>query len=441
MSAIGNQAPLPVQEQGKTAPPSPAPGEHKSNRWKWLILLMIIGGSIAAYELWIKPRRAQEQAAKTAVSYRTAKIVRGGIMRTLRVSGQTSARNYANVIAPLLRGPDSGRALTLQKLAKSGSHVKAGDLLAQIDGQAAIDHIDDVKDMVKQANNDVEKRKAEQAVEWENLMQTVRSTKADFEKWKLENGASETRTTVDQEVIKLQMEEAEARYKQYQNDLVSKKAAHAAEIRILGITLERQNRHLGRHVYDLDKFTIKSPIDGLVVMQSIFRGSEMGQVQEGDQVSPGQAFMKVVNPASMQVEASINQAEIGDFKIGLPATIGLDAFPGLTFRGKIYSIGALAVGGWRQNFFIRNVPVRVTIDSADDRLIPDLSAFAEVMAEKDDNALLAPVGAIREKGGKTYVSVKTANGFEDREVELGIVNNTHASIVSGLKEGDEVRLD
>lgn len=51
--------------------------------------------------------------------------------------------------------------------------------------------------MVKQANNDVEKRKAEQAVEWENLMQTVRSTKADFEKWKLENGASETRTTVD----------------------------------------------------------------------------------------------------------------------------------------------------------------------------------------------------------------------------------------------------
>ena len=87
------------------------------------------------------------------------------------------------------------------------------------------------------------------------------------------------------------------------------------------------------------------------------------------------------------------------------------------------------------------MPVRVTINSADERLIPDLSAFAEVLTEKDDNALLAPAGAIHEKGGKTYVSVKTANGFEDREVELGIVNNTHASIVSGLKEGDEVRLD
>ena len=41
--------------------------------------------------------------------------------------------------------------------------------------------------------------------------------------------------------------------------------------------------------------------------------------------------------------------------------------------------------------------------------------------------------------GKATVAVKTATGFEDRPVELGIRNETHASIVSGLKEGDEIR--
>ena len=203
----------------------------------------------------------------------------------------------------------------------------------------------------------------------------------------------------------------------------------------------RRRRHLERHVVDIKKFEIRSPMDGLAVMQSIWRGSDMNQIQEGDRVSPGQPFMKVVNQNSMQVDASMNQAEVGDFKVGLPAEIGLDAFPGLTFKGKIYSIGALAAGGWRSSFYIRNVPVRFAIMGSDPRLIPDLSAYGNVEIERQDDALLAPLGTIRTKGDKSYVAVKTPQGFEDREVEVGMVNNTHASIVSGLKEGEELRLD
>ncbi len=440
MSAIGNQAPRPVEKPEEIAPFPEPPGGGVKKLGKWLILLVLIGGIVAAYQFWFKPRQSQ-QAAKTTVTFRTAKIARGDISRSMRISGQTSARNYANIIAPLLRGPESNRPLILLKLAKSGSFVKKGDFLAQIDAQASQDHIDDVIDMVKQASNDVSKRKAEQAVEWENLQQTVRVAKADFDKWKLEAGASETRTTVDQEVIKLQVEETEARYKQYQADLISKKIAHGAELRILEITLGRQQRHLERHEIDIRKFTIKAPMDGLAVMQSIFRGSEMGQVQEGDQVTPGQSFMKVVNPASMQIDAVINQAAIGDLKIGLPAAIGLDAFPGMALKGKVYSIGALAVGGWRSSFYIRSVPVRITIDSADPRLIPDLSAYGDVALSKETNVVIAPLGAVREVKGKSLVAVKTANGFEDREVELGLANDMHAVVVSGLKEGDEVKLN
>lgn len=441
MSVVGNQAPLPVPPPEIPISPLPA-GEPKRKRyWNWLVLLVIVGGAVASYELWVKPRHLQQQAAKQAVAYRTARVTRGPLVYSIRIAGQTSPRDFANITAPLLRGPDAGRAMVLMKLVPSGTMVKKGDFLAEIDSQSLRDHIDDVVDMVKQAGNDIEKRKAQQAVERENMSQTMRVAKADWEKWLLESRAAETRTALDQELIKLQVEESEARYKQALADLEQKKVSHAAELRILEITLERQKRHLERHSSDAKRMVFKSPMDGLAVMATIWRNTEYAQIQEGDTVSPGQPFMKVVSPGSMQLEASINQAQSSEFRVGLKATVGLDAFPGVTFPGKVYSIGALAVGGYRQNYYIRNVPVRVEILSNDPRLIPDLSAWADVEIAREDNALLVPLGALRSKGEKTFVSVKRPNGFQEQEVEIGLSNNIFAAVLSGLKEGDEVKLD
>ena len=64
-----------------------------------------------------------------------------------------------------------------------------------------------------------------------------------------------------------------------------------------------------------------APMDGLVVMSQIWRGNEMGQVQVGDRVGPGQGFMKIVNTKSMQVEGSINQVESSELPLGQLAKI------------------------------------------------------------------------------------------------------------------------
>ena len=295
------------------------------------------------------------------MAVQTVKVVSGTLERTIRVAGQTSARNYANIIAPLLRGPDSRGSLILQKMLKSGTPVKKGDLLAQIDAQTAQDHIEDTTDTVEQAQNDVKKRVAEQAVDWEKLQQTVRVAKAEFDKAVKEAQAAEVRTVVDQELLKLSVEEYEARYKQALADLPFEKKSQRAELRILEITNIRQDRHLERHVVDIKKYTILAPMNGMAVAQSIWRGGDMAQTQEGDQVYPGQPIAKVVDLSSMQVEGIVNQTESDEFRIGQPAKITLDAFPGAELNGKVYSIGALAVGGRMQNYYIRNIPVRVMI--------------------------------------------------------------------------------
>jgi HlyD family secretion protein len=143
----------------------------------------------------------------------------------------------------------------------------------------------------------------------------------------------------------------------------------------------------------------------------------------------------------MQMEGVINQAESSHFRIGQTARIRLDAFSGLELDGKVASIGALAAGGWRNSFYIRNVPIRIQILGSDPRLIPDLSSSAEVFLGKEQNASILPLSAVQYEGDRAFVNVKNGDHFERRAVELGGQNFTHAAIKSGLQPGEEVRIN
>jgi hypothetical protein len=403
------------------------------------LLVVIAGAGLGAYQ-WFAKSKAQQQAAAVP-TFRTAKVTTGTLERIVRLAGQTSARTFANITAPILRGPEMRSSLVILKLAPSGAYVKKGDVVLELDAQAAQDHLDDVDDMVEGAEGDIRKRRAEQQIEWDTLQQNVRVAKAEWDKAKLDYQAAEVRTDIERQLLKLSLDEAEASYKEALNDLDFKKQSHAAEIRILEIARERQLRHRERHVTDLKRYTIHAPMDGLAVMQTVFRGGEMLQIQQGDQVFPGQQIMKIVQPKSMQVEAAVNQAESSQFRLGQRARITLDGFPGVVVPGQIYAIGALATRSWRDQYYIRNIPVRFRLDTQDPRIIPDLSASATVILDKLENATVVPLGAVHTQNGKTIAYVKAANGFEAHPIELGLRNDTHAAVVSGLRAGDEVRLN
>ena len=340
-----------------------------------------------------------------------------------------------------MRGPESRGSMIIEKMAKGGEMVRKGDPLIAIDGQSMADHVDDVKDQLRQGQNDVAKRKAEQAVEIGQLEQTLRIAKSQLEKATLDAQPAPVRTEIERELMKLAVDEAESRYNQQSQDMDKKKAAHGAEIRILETTIARHKIHLGRHEIDLSRFTVLASNPGLVVHQPIFRGGDMAQIEEGDQVYPGMPVLKVVDPASMQVEANINQAQSSELRIGQRVRIGFDAFPGLQLTGHVYSIGALASSSGRSQYFIRMVPVRIAIDKLDPRVIPDLSAYVDVITAQQQSALQVPVGAISEEGGKTFVHVKSPAGFDKRVVSTGLRSNTEIAIKDGLKAGEEVRVN
>jgi HlyD family secretion protein len=436
MSAIFNPSPVetpkglaPARVDSATAAPP--------SRWKWWVAVgavLLVG--VAAYLVF----RGHTQQPATQGTARTATVVVGTLDRVLRVTGTTTARNFASITAPMMRGPDSGRNLVLIKLATAGTMIRKDSLLAEIDAQPIKDHVDDLDVLVTQANADIKKRQAEQAIEMETLRQTVRAAKAALDKAKLDNGAAEIRMPIDKELLLLGIQEAEAQYKELQSELATTAEKQRAEIRVLEYTRDRHTRHRDRHRRDVTRFTMHAPIGGLIVMQSVWRSGDFGQIQEGDQVWPGQPFMKIVDSNSMQVEARINQVESEDVHIGQPARVNFDAFPGLRLEGKVRSVGAMGVGGWNENYYNRSIPVVISLESSDSRVIPDLSASGDIVIRHRENVLLAPLEAVETEGGKPVVYVKRGGSFGRRAVQVGERNNTQAEILAGLRAGDEIAL-
>ena len=438
MSAIVNPTPASPQAPQPLAPPPVSAVPEKPSRKKWLWLAIVAIAAVVGVSYLLRPKSPEKQLA-TAPVVRTTKVVQGVLKRTVRIAGTTSAKNFANISAPMMRGPDAGRSLILIRLAKAGSYVKKGELVAEIDPQSIKDHVDDLTALVQQAEADVRKAKAELAIQLETQRQTVLQNKADLDKAKKDAEAAPIRSDIDREQLKLSVEEAEAQYKASVEDFKTLEAAQKAQIRILDLTRERHTRHRNRHRVDVTRFSIHAPIGGLVVMTTVWRGGDMGQVQQGDQVSPGQPFMKIVDTASMQLEASINQAETEGLRLGQTAEVNFDAFPDLHLHGKVHAIGALAAGGWRQNYYIRNVPVVVSLNETDPRVIPDLSSSALVVLGQTEG-LVVPREAVFEEGGKNIVYVKNGDDFTPRVVRPGAQSHTQVAVLEGLRAGEEIAL-
>ena len=435
MSTISNPAPTPAQESGQAA--SPPPG--RSSRWKLLGLAgVLVVGAVIAWQLAAEP--AAVVPAGGGVRVPTATVTTGPINRTMRLGGVTSSVTYVNVRAPRTRGGER-QPLVLLELMESGERVKTGEVAAVIDGQGAKDHIDDTYSTVLASLTDIKKRRAEQEIDRDNMRQDIEVAKAELDQWKLEAGAAEIRTVIDREIINLAVEEAEAAYKQKLADIEVQKSAQTAELRILEITSERHKRHVQRHEFDLERYTVNVPMDGMVVRQKVFRSGEMAVVRKGDQMRPGRLFLKVMDTSRMQIEAKINQVESNNFRVGQQVRVGLDAFPGAEFQGKIYSIGALAKGSASQGGYVREIPVHIHVEGNDPRLIPDLSAYGDVLIDRVEDAVQIPRAAVFEEEGETFVFVRQGSRYEKRSVELGLRNYTHVAVVSGLEAGEEVALE
>lgn len=177
--------------------------------------------------------------------------------------------------------------------------------------------------------------------------------------------------------------------------------------------------------------TIAAPISGVVASVT---------TQEGETVAAGLSaptFLTIVDLERLQVNAYVDEVDIGKVTLGQAATFLVDAFPARDFSGRVAAIYPTAT---IQDNVVKYVVALEVLGDSTDVLRPEMTATVRIALETR-SALAVPTRAIRRDGGESVVFVRVGRTTERRVVRLGWRDGPWAEVVEGLVEGDEILLD
>jgi len=379
-------------------------------------------------------RKAQASQSREESTFR---VERRRFSETLRLNGTTMAAHSFTVLAPRLEGAQVG-SMVVTKLAPAGVPVKKDDLLAEFDPQAQEKDYLDKKTTYDGLVGQVAQKHAEEEIARAKDDTAIKQAEDELKRAQLELQRNEIVSRIDAEKNQEAAEEAQATLKQLQHTYQLKRAAAAASIRILEIQRDRAQEAMRYAQDNAAKMTVRSPMGGVVVHNTIWLGGRMGEVQTGDQVRPGVPFLAVVDPSQMEVRVQMNQVDVLHVHPGQHAKMHLDAYPGIIFGATLEDLSPLGHTG-QFSETVRTFTARFSIQGTDPKLLPDLSAALDLDLNSEENVLTVPRQCVELESGKAFVWVKEGSSFARRAVETGPASDTEVVVRSGLREGDFVR--
>lgn len=177
--------------------------------------------------------------------------------------------------------------------------------------------------------------------------------------------------------------------------------------------------------------TITAPISGVIASVS---------TQEGETVAAGLSapvFVTIVDLKRLQVDAFVDEVDIGKINEGQQVVFTVDSYPAREFKGKVVAIYPKAV--IQENVVNYDVVIDIT-SSYDGLLKPDMTASVTIMLEARPNVLAVPVEAVKRERGKTLLYILTDGRAEPREVKTGWKDGPWLEIAGGVEEGEAVLL-
>jgi len=368
--AVTTESPS-LPNQAETLPGAPIGGDSRLIRPKRILGVVVIVLVVGA--LLLLGLHKKTPSTKNILG---TSIFPTDATQSLRFKGTTEAVLTRAILAPVLAGQQVG-TLTITKLVTSGSHVKRGDLLVEFDRQAQMrDFIDKQADYSKLVNQVMEERAKENAARAKDETE-LKQAENNLGKAALEMQKVEIDSRIDAEKAQENSDEAKATVEQLRETFDLKRKAAEAAIRILEIQRDRTRETMLHAQANAELMQIHSPIDGIVVLTTVWKQEKMGEVQEGDQVRPGVPFMQVVDPSRMQVRVLANQEDFLGLQIGQLSKVHLDAYPELVFPGKLEEMAPIGRNGDFSSR-LRTFAVVFSIMGSDARLMPDLSAALDV---------------------------------------------------------------
>lgn len=401
-----------------------------------VVALVVVGTGVAAG--WQRLR-----AASRAGGIPTTRVQRGNLELKVYTTGELRPAKSAMLTAP----PVSG-TLQIVTLLKTGTLVKAGDLVIEFDPSEQEYNLEQARSQVLQAEQEITKSKADAAVQAAQDQVALLKAKFDVRRAELEVSRNELVSAIDARKNLLNLEEARRRLAQLEKDMESRKTSSLASLAVVEEKRNKERLAMQQAQQNIDNMRVRAPLDGLVAVKEnrdstggfFTTGMVLPEYREGDLVWPGRFIAEVLEVQQMEILAKVNESDRSNVNPGQAVEVRVDTLPGQSFSGKVKTVAGMASrSNWWSGEGSKKFDATFQIDNADARFRPGVTAQVIVVGDEVKNSLFLPRQVVFEKEGKPVVYVKTGSGFESRDIK--IVHRTESHIVvEGLAEGTEVAL-
>lgn len=238
-----------------------------------------------------------------------------------------------------------------------------------------------------------------------------------------------TQVDADQAQEQLAVSEAQLATARRALDLV--RAQYAENLKQAQAERDRDQAALTNAHVQLSYAVITAPISGVIGSVS---------TQEGETVAAGlnaPTFVTIIDLAKLQVEAYVDEVDIGKVKVGQHVVFTVDAFPADDFEGKVVAIYPKAT---IQDNVVKYVVAVEIVTPYEGRLRPEMTTSVGIQLESR-RVLAIPSSAVRREGGKHFVLLSVNGRPEPHEVRLGWKDGPWTEVAGGLSEGQEIFLD
>ncbi|MBO0749050.1 MAG: HlyD family secretion protein [Porphyrobacter sp.] len=314
-------------------------------------------------------------------------ILVGGVIYWLSLQGKVSTDDAYVKQDKVSISAEVGGKIS-QVFVKSGDHVQAGALLFRIDPQPFQIQLDQATAAIAaaQANvtalaNAAPLSGADEAKAREDISFAEDNFRRQQELW---NRGFTTKAAYDAALHAVEQGRAELKAAQASAAEAQAKLAHGPAVPGENPQIAAAKAQAEAARLNLSRTDVRAPMTG--------------EIAEADRVLPGQLVVQnvpmltLVSAQGAYVEANYKETQLGDMRVGQPAEIKFDAYPGMKLKGHVASIGAgtgsefsvlpaqNATGNWVK--VTQRVPVRIAIDSkADRKLIAGLTTSVTVFTD------------------------------------------------------------
>jgi HlyD family secretion protein len=175
---------------------------------------------------------------------------------------------------------------------------------------------------------------------------------------------------------------------------------------------------------------ITSPIDGSVIGKPLSAGAMVAQG-----VSNPTVILTVADMSKMQIEAQVDQTDIGKIAMGQKVTFTVDAYPGKIFTGTVSIISRKPVTQQNVIYYL----VTIDVNNAENLLNPGMVARVSIAINESRGALTLPLAAVRtDKNGKYVVVMDQSGQTHNVPITTGNMGEDRIEILSDLAEGTKV---